>query len=146
MSAANAHTEFEMPTPVSRSEKLAMLIWDVWLFGGNVEQVDGVEVSQNVQLTKESVSASLAFEDDDLVAGYHRQVSQQDQGSLSEYITYQELAPGHWNFSPPMLYTKSKLFLSSDSAGATAVRAFAAKVGYTLERVDPNTFIAALVE
>ncbi len=145
-SGTNTFTEVEIPTPVSRSEKLAMLIWNIHLFTGVPEQLDGAGSSVTAQLTSGSQTAILPWEDDEVLHHIAKQANQDAQGTLSEFILAWEAGPQMIQFAPPRLYTKSGLFLGINSVGATAVRAAACRVGYTLERVPSETFIAALVE
>lgn len=146
-SANNTFTQSEIPTPVSRSEKLAMLVWQIEFFHDQLEAVDGQTVSLRVQLFSESQTALLSFEDPDMVAEVHEAVGQVAQGSLSEYLVVASLAgPALKTYQPPFLYTKASMFLGIASVQATGVRSGAIRIGYTLERVPDAIFIAALVE
>ena len=49
-------------------------------------------------------------------------------------------------FDPPILYAKNKIYMGMNSAGQGAVKTAYAALGYTLEKVDKDDFIAALVE
>lgn len=145
-SAANTFTETEIPTPVSRSEKLAMLIWKVHWRPDLQGTVDAAVVDFRAQLAKDTQNAFLLGDDDDLVGRFVRQRGAGAvQGSLSEYLVEVQDDLQEF-FQPPMLYAKSSMFLGLDGVADTAVRTCAVVVGYTLERVPDALFIAALVD
>ncbi len=147
LATANVFLEAEIPTPVSRSEKLAMLIWSIecpLLTPAQIE--DGQENAARVQLASESQDAIQPAEDDDILFSMQRVALQQAQGSLTEFLQTQIHGVPWITYQPPVLYTKSSLFLGLDSIGVTQLVSAVIRVGYTLERVPSDIFIAALVE
>ena len=147
MSGANTFTEVEVATPASRSEKLAMLIWRIAWFPNNPVHIDGSEVSLRMQLARDTQAAILAAEDDDLVSNI-QVVSRMGtaQGSLSEYASVFVRGALLEYFQPPLLYAKQSIFLGVDTVSDNTARSGAFVLGYTLERVPAELFIASLVE
>ena len=147
-SVINTFTQAELPTPVSRSEKLAMLVWQIRLFGTAPSEVDGSGTSATVQLTADDETAQLVFEADDLLLELVQEWRQTAQGSLSEYFSTRNQTPQVVYFAPPFLYAKASMFLNVDSVSSPsgAFKSGGVVVGYTLERVPAELFIAALVE
>ena len=123
-----------------------MLIWkiQVWPDAPSIE--DGQSNTVLVQLTKSTASGAVPPEDDDLIFRTREQVEAGGvQGSLSEYFRSVQ-NPQVAIFQPPLLYAKSSVFLGILGTGNPGVRATGCHVYYTLERIPPELFIAALVE
>ena len=145
-SAANTFTQREIQTPVSRSEKLAMLIWKIQIWPDIAEEEDTQDNSVIVQLTKSTATAVVVPEDDDLVFRWRHGVrAGVNAGTLSEYLI-ERMDPQVATFQPPLLYAKSSIFLGIVGSGNSAAKAVGCHVYYTLERIPDALFIAALVE
>ena len=145
--SANTFTEAEISTPASRSEKLAMLVWYIEM---DIE-VPTIEDAQNNsvqgQLTSTSQTAMIRLDNPDLIWGnLKRRQAGTVQGSLTEYYSEPVFKPTFVQFAPPFLYAKAEMFLQVLSTGEPSVHRVSVKVGYTLERVPAELFIAALVE
>ena len=147
-SAANTYTVSEIPTPVSRTEKLAMLIWKIQIDLNTASLEDGQQNSMQAQLTRNREGGMLRLDDPGLLAGSFKVTEAgAAQGSLSEYLReYVDPPSSIQDFQPPFLFAKSEMFISAQGVGNSAALRASARVGYTLERIPADIFIAALVE
>ncbi len=146
--AANTYTEVEISAPTSRSEKLAMLIWQI-LFQLDLPTLeDGESNFTRTHLANATSQTPIHDLDDDECLHRMRANIQAGagQGSLSEYLILDQTGPEIRYFAPPLLYAKDSLFLAIEGTGNPTAKAVQVQVGYTLERVPPEMFIAALVE
>ncbi len=147
-SAANTYTETEIKTPASRTEKLAMLIWQMEIEAGLPDIEDAQSNATLTQLVKTTQNTGLGLQDEDLLMRVNKLANVGTvQGSLTEFQRYQELdASVIRYFDPPILYAKAEMFLGIVGSGNAAAGSSGARVGYTLERVASEEFIAALVD
>ena len=135
---ANTFTEVEQRTPVSKTEKLAMLIHRVELeIGGEFEMNDGDEV--NIQLADEHQVAEITISNAHLVAKSGFRADGAAAGAVvnTPYVIV---------FEPPQLYSKSSIFLGGNGLSQTNPLVYDGRIGYTLEKVDSDAYIAALVQ
>lgn len=145
-SAPNTYTETEIQTPASRSEKLAMLIWRMQIYPDPPSLEDGQTNTVRVHVAKQSATAVLVPENDAVLFRYRKQLSAGAiAGTLSEYLSV-EVNPEVVTFAPPFLYAKSSLFIGMEGVGNAIALACGLMIGYTLERVPAELFIAALVD
>ena len=146
-SAAGTYTETEIATPSSRTESMAMLIWVVKFGWSEVLLTDATAESMSVQLVKQSQSGIINLSDADLIESVVENANAgQVQGSLSEFLYHRlPLQGSHIRYDPPILYPRSEMFLGVLGTAGSA-RSANCRVGYTLEKVNPGDFIAALVD
>jgi len=140
LSAANTLTTGEFSTPVGKSENLAMLIHKIRL-GINAtldSPADGDRIV--LQLTKAPKTAIVGWDDPDLIAKLNLDVAWSAGGGYTIDPVQVE------DFVPPILYARSKLYTLGYSVGQTNPNIFNCQVGYTLEKVPANEFIAALTD
>ena len=99
------------------------------------------------QLTKTSQTGAVGLDRDALIAKMMERVSAGGvQGSLSEYFRNIYENPAHWRFDPPVLVAKDTLFLGVVGTGNANAKSARIRIGYTLQKVSVEAFIAALVE
>ena len=146
---AGTYREQEVQTPASRSESLAMLIWMVQLNLQDPETIDGTTTTAHAHVAKDSKSTAISYEDADCIeqAGKVRSAGAV-QGSLSEYelATGQQPVETQRHFDPPILFPRASIYFAVQGINNVNTLRLRARVGYTLERVDPGDFIAALVD
>ena len=148
--AANTMTETEIAAPTSRSEKLAMLIWQVQFTQDDPDVEDGQSNAVVTKLYDRTIGTATAHRGIDnpaVIAEVEKIIHAGGvQGSLTEYYR-DKLMPGYIaSFQPPVLYTKESMFLAILGGGNANAKGARVRVGYTLERVPIDLFIAALVE
>ena len=141
------YAEEEVATPASRTESMAMLIWSVEWDMSFPEIIDTVKTQVQFGLSKRTADAIGGFDDPDVI---FRVINQLDggsvQGSLSEYLVAAGRIAGIRHFDPPILYPRASIFFQVRGVNTLVTKQANARVGYTLERVDPGDFIAALVD
>ena len=148
-SAANTFTELEIATPASRTALSAMLIWLIEFDMTTPDIEDAQTNVTNIQLTRDTTTGLNNLEDDDLLARWSISVAAGAiQGSLSEYLVASGLDPRPrvFKFDPPILYPRSSVWLGIQGTGNVNVKTGRCRVGYTLEKVSQQAFIAALVD
>ena len=148
-SALNTFTKKELATPASRTESMAMLIWDVWLQIRESDVLDAVTTANNVKVGRTDIIVTDRFglNDDVLWEWIHDLKPGTTQGSLSEYLIEHDDGGPHVRFDPPVLWPHSKIALTVEGKANTVKKMTGyLVVGYTLEKVSAGDFIAALVE
>lgn len=146
-SAPNVYTEEVLSTPASKNEMMAMLIHMVILRTDSPDPIDATQTYVYAGLTRRSRDAFIEINDPDAI--YTRIWTRNlgvVEGTLSEYNLE---TMGHEPivyFDPPILYAKDALYLSTLGANNTAVKSVYLQLGYTLERVTLEQFVAALTE
>ena len=136
-------------TPASRTESMAMLIWDLWLEIRESDIIDATTTFNNVKVGREDIVVTDRFGlNDDVLWEYIVDVKPgTTQGSLSEYLVIHVDGGPHVRFDPPVLWPHSKMALTCEGkANDTKKMTAYLVVGYTLEKVSATDFIAALVE
>ena len=142
-SAINVYEEVEIRTPSSKTEVLATLIHEVdfhvsgFEAGATVADVDAFQC----RLTKKPQTTNIFLDNPDLIAYYELWAI---LGTV--FNSFWENGARIWKFDPPILYPRDAMYLAVKTQGFAMVRAVYARVGYTLERVSSEDFIAALVE
>ena len=145
----NTFKKITVATPASRTESMAMLIWDVWLQIREPDILDAVTTGNNVKVGRSDlvVTDRFGLNDDVLWEWIHDMKPGTTQGSLSEYLIEHHDGGPHIRFDPPVLWPHSKIALTVEGKANTVKKMTAyLVVGYTLEKVSPGDFIAALVE
>ncbi|MBA7551841.1 hypothetical protein ES705_44391 [subsurface metagenome] len=139
----DTYTEDAMPVPTSRTEELAMLIHKVMVnVATPTMQAASVTLSSwhvadrsYVSTRDRSYPGILAYgsrEANDLPAGLFSY-----PGDRPQFV---------YDFDPPILYAKALIYLGFASEGEAAPQWCKVAIGYTLERVSKDAFIAALIE
>lgn len=139
----DTYMETVIPTPCSGNENLAMLIHQIKIRVDHPQFVAGVEVYVNASVhdrQRSSVSGEM------------------NVGCLMRYMRYIWVDAGgqyQWQageldaitqyFDPPILYAKQNIYFGLNSGNCISVRGGYAAIGYTLEKVAKDDFIAALV-
>lgn len=147
-SAVNTYTEEEIPTPASRTEKMAMLIHQVQFHTDDPQVTEGSYSSILTGLYSHSQSGAVGISDPDTIVAYQQFVAAgRYEGTLSEYWEHRE-DPSIIYFDPPLLYAKAVIYhgVQGVQQPGAAVKTSDVRIGYTLEKVSDADFIAALVE
>ncbi len=146
--AANTFTEVEITTPASRTESLAMLIHQVKFATSMPDTEDAQQNTVETQLTKTTQSAIINIDNDAQIDAHTIiEAAGVVQGSLSEYYRLETQGIGTWrHFHPAILYPRAGIFLGVQGTGNANARTGQIQIGYTLERVSKDDFIAALVD
>ena len=92
-------------------------------------------------MTKDSKADLVTPEDVDLIAFWTQRYH---LGAIAHLMI--ERGFPRWKFDPPVLYPRAKMYVGLRTAGFTNVCSGFVKIGYTLEKVSKEDFIAALVE
>lgn len=146
-SVVATYAEEEVATPASRTESMAMLIWSVEWDMSFAEVIDTVRTQVQFGLAKTSQDAIGGLDDPDTI---FRVINQLEagavQGSLSEYLVAQGRSAGVRHFDPPILYPRASIFFQVQGVNTIVTKQANARIGYTLEKVSPGDFIAALVD
>lgn len=143
----NTTAEYEIVTPVSKSEAIAMLIHQLRFELAPPTLIDTLTVDTHVQLRRRSsTTGALARSDPSVIATYAVFASvNKVAGAAEKAIAYTEEGSKLINYDPPLLIAASRLYLAVKSYVETAVRYGHCQIGYTLEKVSKEDFIAALV-
>lgn len=145
--AINTTAEYVIHTPVSKTANIAMLIHQIRFELPPNTQVDTAIVDTHVQLRKRSsTTGSLARNDPAIIATYAEFVSVgKVAGAAEKAIAYTSQGSRLIYYKPPYLVAASRLYLAVKSYNETVVHYALCQIGYTLEKVSHEDFIAALV-
>ena len=140
MSAANTFTEIDISTPVGKSENLAMLIHQISV--DVITQLDAPAQGDEcvIQVTSATKSSQVNFDDPDLLLKTKRAFGLSTNGGQWFEHTFVKY------FSPPILYARSKIYGGMVTTGQGAAKDAGIQIGYTLEKVPQDLFIAALTD
>ena len=143
MSAANAYTEMQIPTPSSKTETMAMLIHSIELVLGSLTDpttpADGDQMQAH--LADSSQTQIRKIDNSDVLTHIRSTLV------LNAVVNAIEIAGTEFmTFDPPILYPKANLYLAAFSTGFTSPGNVSLRIGYTLEKVSREDFISALVE
>lgn len=139
-SAINTYTEVSVGTPVSRTDKRAMLIHIVEFTRPANLDVAADNDEFGAQITKQSKATLITLNDDDVIV-LDKLVLKMLTSGITQYNQNKRI-----RFDPPILYAKSSIFFGIKSTGQAAVKTSYCRVGYTLETVPSEVFIDALVD
>jgi len=133
--------------PTSKTEMLAFLLHKVMFepSGSCYPMVDDTESQLHLALCYNDYAATPYYGSVHGVIAMHRQNASSGQvsGALSDYVYYWK-TPEIQDFSPPILIATDVLSLCLRLIGSIAVSG-RVRLGYTLEKVGREAFIAALV-
>jgi len=141
-----AYTEEVIYCPTSETELMAMLIHKIHLYCGIPEIATGEDRTMSAQLCSDSKNAIVSWEDKDVLAKFSWGSFASTTliaGAQQESHVVQVEPPVKY-FNPPILYSKRELYLGGYCTAALSLK-FGVIIGYTLERVSREDFIAALV-
>lgn len=145
----NTFKKEEIATPASRTESMAMLIWDIWLEIREADILDAVTTGNNVKVGRDDIEATdrLGANREVLWEYIHDWKPGTTSGALSDYLVLHIDGGPHVRFDPPVLWPHAKMGLTVEGKANTTktMQAFLI-VGYTLEKVSQADFIAALVD
>lgn len=138
-SGANTYTEVQISTPCSKTEELAMLIHKITYDFDELMNLQSADALL-CQLCRTTQSGILDMDNSEQIdkAGIIADVLTSGGGPIQNIIEH--------HFNPPILYAKSKIFFSVKGISQSAARECSVRIGYTLEKVDKDAFIDALVE
>ncbi len=127
-----------------------MLIWNIEMFLNLPSIVDGSETNFKAQLTDEQQTVIQGLDRETTLAIVERAVHAGSvEGTLSEYML-ESLPWGQTQmvkrYDPPILYAKDSVWAACQGFTTTNLAQFQFRIGYTLERVSSEEFIAALVD
>jgi len=142
LTAADAYTETQIPTPTSKTENLAMLIHSIELDPAAVVDATPTNADESkVHLSKRTQTIWKNIGDPDILAHFKAKTH------LAAIFHHLAISGSmKHTFDPPILYPHANLFLGMDTVGWTSVTSAVCRIGYTLEKVSREDFISALVE
>lgn len=143
----NTYAEEAIPTPVSKTEELAMLIHMIEWHTDDPQCTEGDYASVLTGLYSQSQSGAVGLQYPDTIDAYQQSIMLgRYQGTLSEYFEYYK-DPQVKHFDPPILYAKSFIYhgVQGVQQPAGALKTSVLRIGYTLEKVTKDAFIDALV-
>ncbi|MBA7550727.1 hypothetical protein ES705_43250 [subsurface metagenome] len=141
-SAANVFTEREVQTPTSKTETMAMLIHQIELRPARL--IDSTPTAEDhiaVQIAKAPQDSTDDIDNPDIIAYYMARTHLDAVFNQMVEKGYQEV-----KFDPPILYPKSTIYAGINTIGFAAPMTLNFRIGYTLEKVSREDFIAALVD
>ena len=124
-------------TPASKTEKMAVLIHQIHLFCPIAKTAEGE--------CKAAVSDRQLELTSDVDVGEPNVITKMECFNLTTPTEWHAEEHQFTYYNPPILYARRKIWLTIAVAGATNKKA-SAIIGYTLEKVSQEDFIAALVE
>lgn len=135
------YTQEELPTPIGRSENIAMLIHKIRIeYVVNTLDTPALGDLLLAQVLARTKNAIITYGDPDLM---HK------LAFVFNILT----SGGGWNqmvaeanFNPPILFSRSQLYLGCQTNGQSGTRQFDFQIGYTLQKVSSKDFIAALTD
>ncbi|MBA7551421.1 hypothetical protein ES705_43961 [subsurface metagenome] len=142
MAIVDTYEEVQIPTPTSKTENLAMLIHSIELEPATYADSTPVSLDTlHLQLTKRSKTEPVYLDDPDLLARFA-------STTILDTVANHILTTGHQktDFNPPILCTKTNLYLGLNTNGFTTICIARCRIGYTLEKVSREDYISALVE
>lgn len=137
------YTEVPIPLPTSQTEKLALLVHQVEFRLGHPSFTDTKMTSVACYLTKSHQTGPITLVDPDLLAQFfwHVSVNQVAASGISEWQDGVRI----WRFDPAVLIARDHLYMGGRTFQETANQVCQVRIGYTLEKVSQDAFIAALV-
>lgn len=148
-SVINTIVEAAFITPTSRTEKMAMLIHMIETHIATPDAQDGVSAYTNFCVADEAGVGIQGIHHPHVLAYRLEEASfpleEIHAGADSEYrpIVYSRHEHVLY-FDPPLLCAKQYLYCTISSVDCLNVKDGAARIGYTLEKVSAEDFIAAL--
>jgi len=138
-----AYKETAIPLPTSQTEMLAFLLHRVDFRLGHPHFIDTLMTSVACYLTKAHQTGPIDLADPDLIAQYfwHVSVNQVAGSGISKW----EDGKNIWTFDPPILIARDHVYMGGRTFQETANQVVQVRLGYTLEKVSREAFIAALV-
>lgn len=148
-SAVNTYTEFAFITPTSRTEKQAMLIHMIEFHMKTPDAQHDIAAYTNGQIMDEPIGSMQNIHNPHILLKVLEEASFPEQimiaGVDHEYrpVIYSR---GQYllNFDPPLLYAKQYIYAAVESSASLNPCDFAGRIGYTLQKVSAEDFIAAL--
>lgn len=144
--ATSAYAEVDMPLPTSGTETMALLLHQVQFFlAGPDPTLDAKESDDEVWLTKSHHASvpSQAASNPDVLAYYFRKLSKNQIAGTSWMW---EDGTNIWTFDPAILIARDSCYFGFRVYQKAAIQVTSdIRLGYTLEKVSREAFIAALV-
>lgn len=144
-SAINTFTQEEIALPTSKTEMMAFLLHTVDIFVETPTFVASTNVSRRCQLTLDEATGMDWYNAFRLIATLSRDdhwgALIDDPCPRSGFSYGRE----RWVFDPPLLIARDHIYAAVVGHNETTVCVSDVRLGYTLERVSREAFIAALV-
>jgi hypothetical protein len=135
-----------LPTPVSKTEELAMLIHQIMIDPADPTFSAGVVTTISACVTDESHEGdglTPPLGDRSVLYKIDRRAN---EGIVAGAFSRIQSGPMIAYFDPPILYAKSTIYCEAEHSANAGGGDCEFKIGYTLEKVSRDDFIAALVE
>jgi len=143
----STYNEVMIPLPTSGTEIMALLLHEVdFRIAGPEMGVDTQMASNSVYLTKSHRTGPVnnCFADPDLLAMYMEHVTINQVAGAGQLLWHDGIPV--WRFSPPILIARDAVYFANRTFMQAAANTVASvRLGYTLEKVSREAFIAALV-
>lgn len=136
---ANTWTTAPWATPSSKTEKMAMLIHKI-IFEHTILDAPAQDDHTLLILSTQALDQDYPISDPRIIAKMIKVFEALTSGGAYEDQIFE------MNFNPPILYPKASIHLGIDCSGQANPEDGFCKIGYTLEKVSDEAFIAALVE
>lgn len=133
-------TIVESQCPTSTIESMAMLIHMISFRLYMPPPSAGVVSAHVAELVNRLINDTIDEYDSGLIARCRALVEQTGAG-----VAFWFEAPTEHYFNPPILYAKSSLFFCAKGTNTERTIKAECRIGYTLEKVTKDAFIAALV-
>ncbi|MBA7699380.1 hypothetical protein ES703_108075 [subsurface metagenome] len=143
----SVYNEIMIPLPTSGTEIMALLLHEVdFIVAGAEFGVDTQMSSNGVYLTKSHHTAPVNnnLADPDLIAMFMEHATINQVAGAGQLLWWDGIPV--WRFSPPILIARDAVYFANRTFSQAAANTVASvRLGYTLEKVSREAFIAALV-
>ncbi len=143
MSAIDTYKEDVIPVPTSRTEELAMLIHEIVAHTATPTMQAGAVTLSSWHVADRALDHTKNVFEPGILAYGMNEANDLPAGLLS-YAGYLRIC--HFYFDPPILYAKASIYFGIETEGEAAPQWGMCRIGYTLEKVSKDAFIAALIE
>jgi len=143
----NVQCEKVIYVPTSKTEVMAMLIHKITFDLTSLERVDTKQTMVIMALSKDSLPSAFRYGSNPrIIAGYGAALDcGMIEGTLTEFQQFQEYGAQVQYFDPPILVAQDQLYLQLKTYEQLSLTYGLCVIGYTLEKVSREAFIAALV-
>ena len=139
MSGADIFSESEIKTPVGRATNQAMCIFSAEFEHSTLDAIAHGDMVM-IQLAKNTKAAEIYLSNTDLISKMKKEAVLLTSGGMYQSVIDKV------NFSRPILYAKSSIYVGMISVGMAAPLSGYVRLGYVLRFVHPNAMNRALIE
>jgi len=148
---ANTYTKEALQCPTSKTENMAMLIHMIEIIPGLPDLVANQMTKTTAGFRSDGTKTNVdGIEVPDIIWVRQRVRETKeftiDANTYGSVLYVEEPPEAIRQFDPPLLYSKQQIYCFVMGMNNTATKGMAGRIGYTVERISREDFIAALVE